>query len=78
MCGHFVSFFACFVVAKHFLFSCFNCDLILIEHRNKHIVTFFGQLAHTNFLTSDRHLGCKVVQAFLNLTLEKLQNKQKN
>jgi hypothetical protein len=24
-----------------FYLGCFNCDLILIEHRNKHIVTFF-------------------------------------
>ena len=24
-----------------FYLVCFNCDLILIEHRNKHIVTFF-------------------------------------
>ena len=30
-----------------FYLACFNCDLILIEHRNKRIVTFFGQLVHT-------------------------------
>jgi hypothetical protein len=40
----------------------FNCDLILIEHRNKHIVTFFWTIGtDCNFLTSDRHFGCKVV-----------------
>ena len=50
--------------AKNFLFSVlkFNFDLILIEHRNKHIVTFFWTTGtHCNFLTSDRHFGCKVV-----------------
>ena len=30
-----------------FYLVCFNCDLILIENRNKHIVTFLGQLVHT-------------------------------
>ena len=38
-----------------FYLVCFNCDLILIEHRNKHIVTFFWHLpwigTHCNFLT---------------------------
>ena len=38
-----------------FYLLCFNCDLILIEHRNKHIVTFFLHLpwigTHCNFLT---------------------------
>ena len=28
-----------------FYLVCFNCDLILIEHRNKHIVTFFLTIA---------------------------------
>jgi hypothetical protein len=45
-----------------FYLACFNCDLILIEHRNKHIVTFFWTIGtHCNFLTIDRHFGCKVV-----------------
>jgi hypothetical protein len=44
-----------------FYLACFNCDLILIEHRNKHIVTFFWTIGtHCNFLISDRHFGCKV------------------
>jgi hypothetical protein len=46
----------------------------LIEHRNKHIVTFFGQLVHTVILWQVIDiLGAKwyYVQAFLNLTLEK-------
>jgi hypothetical protein len=45
-----------------FYLVCFNCDLILIEHRYKHIVTFFLTIGtHCNFLTSDRHFGCKVL-----------------
>ena len=45
-----------------FYLTCFSCDLILIEHRNKHIVTFFWTIGtHCNFLTSDRQFGCKVV-----------------
>ena len=45
-----------------FYLVCFNCDLILIEHKNKHIVTFFLTIGtHCNFLTSDKHFGCKVV-----------------
>jgi hypothetical protein len=45
-----------------FYLECFNCDLILIEHRNKHIVSFFWTIGtHCSFLSSDRHVGCKVV-----------------
>jgi hypothetical protein len=33
-----------------FYLACFSCDLILIEHRNKHIVTFFLTIGtHCNF-----------------------------
>ena len=49
-------------VQSIFYLAYFSCDLILIEHRNKHTVTFFGTIGtHRNFLTSDRHFGCKVV-----------------
>ena len=45
-----------------FYLACFSCDIILIEHRNKHIVAFVGTIdTHCNFLTSDKHFGCKVV-----------------
>jgi hypothetical protein len=60
-----------------FYLVCFNCDLILIEHRNKHIVTFFWTIAlnwvHIVIFWPSDILGAKwyQVQAFLNLTLEK-------
>ena len=39
-----------------FYLACFSCDLILIEHRNKHMVTFVLTIGtHCNSLTSDRH-----------------------
>ena len=64
-----------------FYLACFSCDLILIEHRNKHTVTFFGTIGtHCNFLTSDRHFGCKVVlsASFLKSDIGKNYKTNKN